>query len=126
VSGEVLGSGLFVFGFLALALALVTFRHFRWLRLFQVLAFSLLSLGLLTIIAANAVQGRAIDFTRHLEWFEGADHPIKFWVSVVFHVVVCVGVLWATWASLKLPLGPMRGMTEGDLTPGFIGDALGQ
>ena len=115
---DVLFTGLGVFGFLAMAMALVSFRHLWWLRFFQVAAFTLMFLGFLIVIVSSAAQGRAVDFTRHLEWFEGAEHPIKFWISVVFHVVLCGAVLWWTWASLRRL--PLRGIAESDLTPGFI------
>ena len=115
---DVLFTGLFVFGFLAMALALVSFRHLWWLRFFQVAAFSLLCFGFLIVIVSSAAQGRAVDFTRHLEWFEDADHPIKFWISVVLHVVLSVALLWWTWASLRRL--PLRAIAESDLTPGFI------
>lgn len=116
-----LGAGLLVLATLCIAGGLVFFRHPRRLRLFQVAFITSLGSGWLALVVSNAIGGSAIDFSRHLTWFGRDDDPIKYWVSIAFHVSLCLALLFGAIKVARMPIGaPIAGLASGDLTEGFL------
>ena len=116
-----LGAGLLVLATLCIAGGLVCFRHARPLRIFQVAFITLLGAGWLALVVSNALGGSAIDLSRHLTWFGRDDDPIKYWLSIVIHVSLCLALLLGALKVARMPINaPIAGLARGDLTAGFL------
>jgi len=62
-----------------------------------------------------------MEFSRHLKWFSRDNEPIKFWISVYFHLSLSLALLYGAFLAARLPIGtPLSGLANGDITVGFL------
>lgn len=116
-----LGFGLLVLSILCAAGLMVCFRRPRSRRSFQVAFLALLGASSLALIISNALLGSAMELSRHITWFSRDNEPIKFWISVCFHLSLSLALLYGAFIAARLPIGtPLRGIANGDITVGFL------
>jgi hypothetical protein len=116
-----LGFGMLVIGLLAIAGVPFALRRPRLLRALQATFVGSLGAGWIALVVTAALEGKAIDFTRQLDWFSRDQHPSMYWMSVVIHLTLAVGMLWGgLHIARRPPDGSMAGLSSGDITQGFL------
>ncbi len=62
-----------------------------------------------------------MEFSRHVAWFSRDDEPVKFWISVCFHLAGSLALFYGAFIAARLPIGtPLSGIANGDITVGFL------
>ena len=116
-----LGFGLLVLSILCAAGVMVCFRRPQSRRSFQVAFIALLGASWSVLVIAYALVGSAMEFSRHVGWFSRDNEPIKFWISICFHLSLSFALLYGAFIAARLPIGtPLRGIANGDITVGFL------
>jgi hypothetical protein len=105
--------------FVSLALGFFFLELPRARRVFAVATLSLIGLWVEVSAISGAFQGRAMEITPHDQWFPRSDFPVRFWLSVVFHLLLGLAVLWTARHVWRLPDKPPE-IARGEARASFV------
>ena len=89
-------------------------------RVILVATLSLLGLSVEMSAISGAFQGRAMEFSPHDQWFLQSDFPVGYWLSVVFHVLLGLVMLWGARSLWRSPLDKPSAIERREISASFV------